>query len=49
VSIVLKAVAMAMGVVSIILGILDVAEVGTQVTMLSIETATPALAAHLKE
>lgn len=42
---VLKAVALAMGVVSIILGILNAADVGTQVTLLSIGLFALALAA----
>ena len=50
ISLVLKAVALCMGVVSIILGILpDAADVGVQVTLLSIGLFTLALAALQKE
>jgi hypothetical protein len=49
INLVLKAVALAMGVVSILLGILGVADVSTQVTLLSIGLFTLALAALQKE
>ncbi len=50
ISLVLKAVALAMGVVSIVLGILpEAADVGTQVTLLSIGLFALALAALQKE
>jgi hypothetical protein len=49
ISLVLKAVALGMGVVSIILGILGAADVSTQVTLLSIGLFTLALAALQKE
>jgi hypothetical protein len=49
INLVLKAVALAMGVVSLILGILGVADVSTQVTLLSIGLFTLALAALQKE
>ena len=44
-ALVLKAVALAMGVVGIILGVLNAADVGTQVTLLSIGLFALALAA----
>ena len=47
--IVLKAVALAMGVVSIVLEILNVADASTQITLLSIGLFTLALAALQKE
>ena len=47
--IVLKAVALAMGVVSIVLGILNVADASTQITLLSIGLFALALAALQKE
>ena len=49
ISLVLKAVALGMGVVSMVLGILGVAEVSTQVTLLSIGLFALALAALQKE
>ena len=49
INLVLKAVALAMGVVSLILGILGAADVSTQVTLLSIGLFTLALAALQKE
>ena len=49
INLVLKAVALAMGVVSLILGILGAADVNTQVTLLSIGLFTLALAALQKE
>ena len=45
VGLVLKAVALAMGVVTIVLGILNVADIDTQVTLLSIGLLTLAVAA----
>lgn len=42
---VLKAVALAMGIASIVLGILDAVDLGTQVTLLSIGVVALALAA----
>ena len=47
--VVLKAVALAMGIVSIILGFLDVADTSTQITLLSIGLFALALAALQKE
>jgi hypothetical protein len=49
ISLVLKAVALAMGVVSIVLGILGAANVGTQVTLLSIGLFALALEALQSE
>ena len=49
VPLVLKAVALAMGVVSIVLGILNVADASTQITLLSIGLLALALAALQKE
>ena len=49
ISLVLKAVALGMGVVSIVLGILGAADVSTQVTLLSIGLFALALAALQKE
>ena len=49
ISLVLKAVALGMGVVSIVLGILGVANVGTQVTLLSIGLSALALEALQNE
>ena len=49
VGLVLKAVALAMGVVSIVLGILNVADIDTQVTLLSIGLLTLAVAALQKD
>ena len=50
INLVLKAVALAMGVVSVVLGIvLEAPDVSTQVTLLSIGLATLALAALQKE
>jgi hypothetical protein len=49
IGLVLKAVALAMGVVSIILGVLNVADIDTQVTLLSIGLFTLAVAALQRE
>ncbi len=49
VGLVLKAVALAMGVVSIVLGILNVADIDTQVTLLSIGLFALAVAALQKD
>ena len=49
IGLVLKVVALAMGVVSIILGFLKVADIDTQVTLLSIGLFTLAFAALQKE
>ena len=49
VGLVLKAVALAMGIVSIILGILNVADIDTQVTLLSIGLFALAVAALQNE
>ena len=49
IGLVLKAVALAMGIVSIILGILNVADVDTQVTLLSIGLFALAVAALQSE
>ena len=46
---VLKAVALAMGIVNIVLGILNVADASTQITLLSIGLFALALAALQKE